>query len=123
MGRPHEAHTRIQSFEAEVDQLFAQLLSEPDTATRLLLGRELHRAMQRYVAMCLTHFDDEERHLMPRLWALYEDDELLASFGRIMALIGPAERDWTMEHLVQSLSPTELAAVRAKVGAEEPQPA
>jgi hemerythrin-like domain-containing protein len=110
-------HVRIQRFEAGLDELLAQIGNTSDAATRRLLGREFHRSIQRYTAMCLLHFDDEERHFMPRVWALYDDDELRRTFDRIMATVGPEERDYTMAHVLEALDPVELAEVRARLAA------
>jgi hemerythrin superfamily protein len=109
-------HEVIHALEGGMTALLDRLAGEPDPGTRRLLGREFHRSMQHYTAVCLTHFDDEERHLMPRLWALYDDDALEAAFGRIMATVGPEERDYTMAQMSEALDPVELAAVRARMG-------
>jgi hypothetical protein len=57
---------------------------------------------------------------MPRLWALYEDSDLEAAFGRIMATVGPDEREFTMVHMTQALDPVELEALRVRLGTEAP---
>jgi hypothetical protein len=63
--------------------------------------------------MCLLHFDDEERHYMPRVWALYEDEELVERFERVMATVGPEEQQYTMVHMTEALDPMELDELRA----------
>jgi hypothetical protein len=109
-------HEVIHKLEAEMTGLLNRLGAEADVGTRRLLGREFHRSMQHYTAVCLAHFDDEERHLMPRLWALYDDEALQMAFGQIMAAVGPDEREYTMAHMTQALDPVELDALRATVG-------
>lgn len=109
-------HEVIHGMEDEMTGLLDRLGAEPDTAVRRLLGREFHRSMQHYTAVCLSHFDDEERHVMPRLWALYDDDALGAALGRIMATIGPEERDFTMVHMREALDPVELEMLQARTG-------
>lgn len=86
-------------------------------ATRRLLGREFHRSVQRYTAMCLLHFDDEERRFMTRLWSLYEDDELIRTFERVMAAVGPEERQYAMAHMTEALDPIELEELRVRLAA------
>jgi hemerythrin-like domain-containing protein len=113
-GLRHD-HELIQQLEADMSDLLDQLDSETDVHLRRLLGSEFHRSMQRYTAVCLSHFDAEERHLMPRLWALYEDEELAAAFGRIMAIVEPTEREYTMAHMIEALDPVELEALRARL--------
>ena len=88
-------------------------MGEP--AKRRLLGRELHRSIQRYTAMCLLHFDDEERRFMPRVWALYEDEELASAFARVMAKVSPKEREYGMAHMTEALDPLELEELRAQM--------
>ena len=101
-------HVRIQRLEADMDKLLARIEEAPAPETRRLLGREFHRSIQRYTAMCLLHFDDEERRYMPRVWALYDDDELVDTFQRVMATIGPEERQYAMGHMIEALDPLEL---------------
>jgi hypothetical protein len=65
--------------------------------------------------MCLLHFDDEERHFMARVWALYDDEELVRVFERVMAAIGPEERQYGMAHMTEALDPVELDELRARM--------
>jgi hypothetical protein len=67
--------------------------------------------------MCLLHFDDEERHFMPRVWTLYDDAELVATFERVMAVVTPEERQYGMGHMTEALDPIELDELRARVAA------
>ncbi|HEY7438206.1 MAG TPA: hemerythrin domain-containing protein [Acidimicrobiia bacterium] len=113
-GLKHD-HAVIQQLEADLTDLLDRLHTKADADLRRLLGREFHRSMQRYTAVCLTHFDDEERHLMPRLWALYEDDELAAAYGQIMAAIEPEEREYAMAHMTEALDPVELETLRVRL--------
>ena len=108
-------HARIQRLEAEMDTLLHTVEDTPDNATRRLLGREFHRTVQRYTAMCLLHFDDEERHFMPRVWTLYGDDELLSCFDRVMSVIGTEERDYGMRHMIEALDPVELDELQQRL--------
>jgi hypothetical protein len=114
-GLTHD-HEVIHELEAAMSDLLDRLSAETDPDLRRLLGREFHRSMQHDTAVCLSHFDDEERRLMPRLWALYDDDALEAAFGRIMATVGSEERDFTMAQMGQALDPQELVALRARMG-------
>jgi hemerythrin superfamily protein len=111
----HDDHGRIQRLEAELDELLAQIDKTSEPTTRRVLGREFHRSIQRYTAMCLLHFDDEERHFMPRVWALYDDGELVHVFEQVMATIGPEERQYGIAHMTEALDPVELDEVRARM--------
>ena len=106
-------HVKIHDLEVEMDKLLARIEESAELATRRLLGREFHRSIQRYTAMALLHFDAEERRYMPRMWALYDDDELAETFGRVMATVGPEERQYAMGHMIEALDPVELAELRA----------
>jgi len=108
-------HEMIQTLEADMSDLVERLSTETDANVRRLLGSEFHRAMQHYTTVCLSHFDDEERHLMPRLWALYDDDALEAAYGQIMATIGPAEQEYAITHMRQALDPVELQALEQRI--------
>jgi hypothetical protein len=111
----YEDHAKIQRLEVDLDKLFARIEEAAEPATRRILGREFHRSIQRYTAMCLLHFDDEERHFMTRLWALYDDTELLDTFQRVMASVGPEERRYAMTHLTEALNPVELDELRTRL--------
>ena len=115
-GLKHD-HTVIHALEADMSALLDRLRAEPSTDLRRLLGREFHRSMQPFTAACLSHFDEEERHLMPRLWALYTDDELQAAFGRIMAVIELEEREYATAHMNEALDPVELQALQQRIEA------
>jgi hypothetical protein len=47
--------------------------------------------------------------------ALYTDEELAEVFGRVMATIGPAEREYAAAHMNEALDPVELEAVQARL--------
>lgn len=110
-----EDHVRIGQLEAELDKLLARIEEGPDPVTQRLLGRQFHRSIHRYTAMALLHFDDEERHYMPRVWSLYNDEELIATFELVMAAVAPEERQYVMGHLTQALDPVELDELQARV--------
>ena len=108
-------HVKIHDLEVEMEKLLARIEESAELATRRLLGREFHRSIQRYTAMALLHFDDEERHYMPRVWALYSDEELIATFEQVMAAVVPGEREYVMAHLTEALDPVELDELRARM--------
>ena len=108
-------HESIQQLESDMSDLVERLSNETGADVRRLLGNELHRAIQHYTTVCLSHFDDEERHLMPRLWALYDDAALEAAYGQIMAVIGPDEREYAVTHMRDALDPVELEALQQRI--------
>lgn len=54
---------------------------------------------------------------MTRLWSLYEDDELIRTFERVMAAVGPEERQYAMAHMTEALDPIELEELRVRLAA------
>jgi len=115
VGALGDEHKRIQQLESDMNGVLRGVAEETDPATRRLLGREFHRAVQRYTALCLLHFDDEERHFMPRVWSLYDDDELRRTYERVMAVVTPEERQYGMRHMMEALDPVELDEVRVRL--------
>ena len=111
----HDDHGRIQRFEIELEDLLRRIEGQSEPSTRRLLGREFHRSVQRYTAMALLHFDDEERRFMPRVWALYEDAELALTFDQVMACIDDDERQYGMRHMIEALDAVELDELRARM--------
>ncbi len=112
-----EDHTRIHRLEDQLSSLLEQIGRTSEPVTQRVLGREFHRSTQRYTAMCLLHFDDEERHFMPRVWALYDDPELVAVFDRVMATISSEEREYGFAHMTEALDPVELEELQTRLGA------
>ena len=113
----HDDHMRIARLEGEMNQLLRSIECAADDTMRRRLGREFHRSVQRYTAMALLHFDDEERRFMPRLWSLYDDAELVRTFERVMATIGLEEREYAMRHMAEALDPFELEAMQTQLRA------
>lgn len=114
----YEEHVEIHAFEAQLDDHFQRLLAEPDVEKRRIMGQEFYRAMQRFTARCLTHFDNEERLVLPRLWALCDDGELDAAFASIISSIDPEEMAYERSHMIEALDPVELAQLRAGMPAD-----
>jgi len=106
-------HEEIHAFEAKMDDHLSRLVAEEDDAARCLMGLEFYRAMQRFTALCLTHFDDEERKVLPRLWALCDDAELQQALASIMATIDEEELLYERKHMLESVDPTERERLQA----------
>jgi hypothetical protein len=83
------AHPELELAAIEIESLWPRLA--PLTgAERAALGAELCRRFQAFVAMQLNHMDLEERRVLPRLQARFDDAELQALSARIVAAIPPA---------------------------------
>jgi len=110
-------HEEIHAFEAKMDEHLRHLAAMSDDAQRRMLGLEFYRSMQRFTALCLTHFDKEERSVLPRLWALCSDEELRDALASIMKEIDEDERAYEFEHMLESVDPTERARLQANAPA------
>ena len=113
----HDDHTRIERLEADMNRLLRSIETASDDTMRRRLGREFHRTVQRYTAMALLHFDDEERRFMPRIWSLYDDTELMRTFERVIETLGPEERAYSMGHMAEALDPFELGELQKQLRA------
>ncbi len=111
-------HEEIHAFEARMDDHLSHLMSQPEPGERTLLGLEFYRSMQRFTALCLTHFDEEERRVLPRLWALCDDEELQTAFASIMKEIDEDEKAHELKHMLESVDPAECERLLAMVPGE-----
>ena len=76
-----------------------------------LLGRELVRRFQTFVAQQLQHMDREEREVMAVLWAGLTDAEIGAISGRIVADIPQPRLAELMALILPALSAPEREAM------------
>jgi hypothetical protein len=56
---------------------------------------------------------------MPRVWTLYDDEELVGTFQQVMAMVSPKERQYAMAHMTEALNPLELEELRAQMPAAD----
>ena len=102
-----EEHVRIHGQAALIAEQFARIVAEPRAEKRRMLGLELYRALQRFTAACLVHFDEEETQLLARIWALCDDTEIAETRAAFMATIGPEEMQYDVEHMLEAVDPVE----------------
>jgi hemerythrin-like domain-containing protein len=87
----------------------AALRARPEAAT----AHRLYRQLAAFIAENFEHMDVEETRHNQALWAAYDDAELQALEGRILAGIGPQEMSLWLRWLLQALNPTERAQLIA----------
>lgn len=108
-------HEEIHAYESQMEKHLRRLMDEPVVEKRRLMGAEFYRAMQRFTARCLTHFDDEEKLVLPRLWVLCDDDELQRAFVSIISSIDPEELAYERAHMMEAIDPVERARLESSV--------
>jgi hypothetical protein len=97
----------------------AALRTKPEAAA----AHRLYRQLAAFIAENFEHMEVEETRHNQALWAAYDDAELQAIEGRILASIGPQEMSQWLRWMIPALSPGERAqlitgmpeAVRAPV--------
>jgi len=96
----------------------AALRAEPVAAA----AHRLYRQLAAFVAENFEHMDVEETRHNQALWAAYDDAELRAIEGRILAGIGPQEMSQWLRWLIPALNPRERAQLIAglPLGARAP---
>ena len=80
-------------------------------AERMPLGQRLYRHLALFVAENFQHMHIEETVNNAALWAAYNDAELMALHGRLMASISPHEHLAVARWMVPALSPLERAGM------------
>lgn len=87
---------------------------------RAALALRLYRQLALFMADNLAHMQLEETENNAILWTLYDDAELEALHGQILAAIGPDEMAQTVRWLAAGLTPQELAGLFDGVRASAP---
>jgi len=110
-----EEHVVIHAQAAQITEQFARIAAEPRGDKRRMLGLELYRALQRFTAAALVHFDEEESELLARIWALCDDAEIADTRAAFMATIGPEEMQFDVEHMLEAVDPIEHELLEERI--------
>src|SRR5262249_22451048 len=102
-----EEHVHIHAQAAQITEQFGRIVAEPRADKRRMLGLELYRALQRFTAACLVHFDEEETQILARIWALCDDAEIADTRAAFMATIGREEMQYGVQHMLEAVDPLE----------------
>lgn len=97
-------------------------LSTADEAERPRLWRALQLRFSRFVGENLVHMANEEERLQRELERLYDAGELAAIHGALVGSIGPEEMQAFMQPMLRAASPSERAAMLAKMADPAPEP-
>lgn len=103
-------HTRLEQAAIDVESLLPRLAAADDRAA---FGAELQRRCHALVAEHLQHMAREEREVNAALWASYDDDELRAIHGQIIAAVPPEQRQTWQTLLFAAISAPERRALEA----------
>jgi hypothetical protein len=77
------------------------------------LGLEFYLAYNRFLAFFLTHIDDEEERVQRDLFDLCTVQELVSTFGRILADQTPQQSVDNLRMVLANINPDELTALLA----------
>jgi hypothetical protein len=104
----HDEHEALQAATTALRRQVQELVNlGPTHAHATGLGLELYRAFSRFASDVYLHLDEEETRLMPLLWSVCTDEELLAImtafrsrhaaesavlYARVAAAFTPSER-------------------------------
>ncbi|MDN3921294.1 hemerythrin domain-containing protein [Roseateles violae] len=111
IGAEHDDHLEaIAALEAET----AALAARPEPAAAL----RLYRRLSRFVAENFEHMLIEETRHNAALWEAYDDAELEALHGRLVASVPAEEMQLLLSWMLAALSPAERAHLQAAPVAE-----
>ena len=115
-GADHAEH--VETIAALRDEVAALAAARSEERTNLAL--RLYRHLALFVADNFQHMHIEETANNAALWAHYDDTELLALHGRLLASIAPHEHLTVARWMVPALDPAGRAAVMAGMRAGAP---
>jgi hypothetical protein len=125
-ARQPAGSTKVADEHVEHDESIAALREEaaalrqaPDHAAAALALR-LYRHLALFVAENFQHMHTEETVHNALLWHHYADAELAALHGRLLASLGPADKELAARWMVPASTPAERAAMIAGMRAELP---
>jgi len=109
----HLAH--IAALRGDIGQL-----QQAGADRRMALALRLYRHLALFVADNFQHMHIEETAHNAALWAHYDDEELAALHGRLLASLPPQQTLQTMRWMVPALSPAERIGLFNGLKAEAP---
>ena len=94
-----------------------------DAAARVGAGVELNRRYNELTALFLEHLAHEEATLLPATWRHFDDAQLVAIQGTIIAAQQPEELMQTLQWMFRGLNRPELVEILGAAKATMPPPA
>lgn len=103
----HEAQEAyLDELEAFADGVFEMAADDP---MRPRAGQEIYRGLGRFLAMYLPHLDREETTTMRTLWDLSSDEEIAATYGRLIGTMPHDELFESLEIMLPAMNPHDRA--------------
>ncbi len=94
-----------------------------DARSRAAAGVDLNRRYNELTALYLQHLAHEEATLLPATWKHFDDDQLGAIQGEIMASMPPERLMQSLEWMFKGLNRLELVGILGGAKATMPPPA
>jgi len=116
-GKLAEEHVEHVESIAALREEAAALRKAPDHAAAALALR-LYRQLALFVANHLLHMHAEETAHNALLWQHYSDADLAELHGRLLASVGPADKELAARWIVPASTPAERATMIAGMKAE-----
>ena len=119
----------LQAQHQEVERLLGAARGAVDAVTsagsgsRVGAGVDLNRRYNELTAFYLQHLAHEEVTILPATWEHFDDDELIAIQGSIMASRSPEHLMQTLGWMLKGLNRMELVGVLSGAKATMPPPA
>jgi hypothetical protein len=104
LDRAHDEHTQLLDW---LEAIARDLEAAPAAARRMAIGARLYEALSQFVSAELTHMAQEEQTVMPELWRLFSDAELLGMQQGIIQALGPDGLAMFLRPMLPAMSPVE----------------
>ena len=110
--RLNEDHKIVHKQLDELLACFGEIKKKPADFEKVEeLSLEFYRAWARFTAFYLKHIDYEEENVMPSLWKLCTNDELLETFKKILADQTPKELMNSIKFMLPAINPKERVII------------
>lgn len=103
----HADHEELDESLDQLDDAIADASASGDTRA----GQQAYALAARFTGRYLEHLNEEDRTVMPSIWAACSDEEIAACRAAFMAEIPPGEAAYTQELMLPALSTAERVAV------------
>lgn len=120
LDHAHDDHTQQLDW---IEAVARDLEAAPVAMPRMALGARLYESVALFVSAELAHMAQEEQTIMPELWRLFSDEELMGMQQAIIAALGPDGLAMFLRPMLPAMSPPERATmlVGLKQGLPEAQ--
>ncbi len=116
-------HERDEALMHQLENKIKEVANASSSEISKSTGLELHYLFIDFVSFNLIHMNMEEEIINQILWKHYDDDELKAITGRIVASQTQEEVMFSVEWMIRGISNSELEAFLAVLSMTMPAPA